>query len=148
MARPHTVDASVFLSAFNPAEAGHAESNRLLTLLQAQGVPLIVPTLALPEVAATISRVRNDASLARSFADQLERLPNLMLIALDAALAQQAAEAAAQHRLRGSDAVYAAVALRFGSVLVTLDREQHDRVAGVLTSYYPGEALAELAKPK
>ena len=148
MARPHTVDASVFLSAFNPAEAGHAESNRLLTLLQAQGVPLIVPTLALPEVAATISRVRNDASLARSFADQLERLPNLMLIALDATLAQQAAEAAAQHRLRGSDAVYAAVALRFGSVLVTLDREQHDRVAGVLTSYYPGEALAELAKPK
>ena len=146
MARPYTIDASVFLNAFNPAEAGHSESNRLLTLLQARASPMVVPTLVLPEVAATISRVRHDASLARSFTRQLERLPNLMLISLDTTLAQQAAEAAAQHRLRGSDAVYAAVALRFGSILVTLDREQHDRVVRALTSYYPGEALAELDK--
>ena len=146
MARPYTIDASVFLNAFNPAEAKHVESNRLLTHLQARATPMIVPTLVLPEVAATISRVRNAASLARSFASQLQRLPNLMLIALDTTLAQQAAEAAARHRLRGSDAVYAAVALRFGSILVTLDREQHDRVAGVLISYYPDEALAELDK--
>jgi predicted nucleic acid-binding protein len=146
MARPYTIDASVFLNAFNSAEAGHAESNHLLTLLQAQAIPMIVPTLVLPEVAATISRVRNDASLARAFTNQLERLPNLMLIALDTTLAQQAAEAAAQHRLRGSDAVYATVALRFGSILVTRDREQHDRLANVLTSYYPDEALKELDK--
>ncbi len=71
MARPYTVDASVFLNAFNPAEAGHSESNRLLTLLQARASPMIVPTLVLPEVAATISRVRHDASLARSFTRQL-----------------------------------------------------------------------------
>ena len=50
--------------------------------------------------------------LAHSFTSQLERLPNLMLIALDARLAQQAAEAAAQHRWRGSDAVYATIALQ------------------------------------
>jgi len=147
MARPHTVDASVFLNAFNPAEAGHADSNRLLALLQAQAVPIIVPALVLPEVAATISRVRGDADLARAFARQLERFPNLMLIALDTTLARQAAEAAARHRLRGSDAVYAAVALRFGSVLITLDREQHDRATRALTTYYPVEALAALGTP-
>ena len=147
MARPHTVDASVFLNAFNPAEAGHAESNRLLVYLQAQATPIVVPALVLPEVAATISRVRGAADLAREFADRLSQLPNVMLIALDTILARQAAHIASQHRLRGSDAVYAAVALRFGSVLVTLDREQHDRLTGVLTRYYPAEALAELAKP-
>jgi predicted nucleic acid-binding protein len=141
MARPCTLDASVFLNAFNSAEAGHADSHRLLNLLQSQAIPLIVPTLVLPEVAATISRVRGDASLARTFAYQLSRLPNLLLITLDPAQAQQAAETAAQHRLRGSDAVYAAAALRFGTVLVTLDREQHDRLTGVLTTYYPQEAL-------
>ncbi len=147
MARPYTIDASVFLNAFNPAEAGHADSNRLLALLQAQTLPMIVPTLVLPEVAATISRVRGDASLARTFADQLSRLPNLMLITLDPTLAQQAAEAAAQHCLRGSDAVYAAVALRFGTIFVTLDREQHDRLTSVLTTYYPPEALTAFASP-
>ena len=147
MAHPYTIDASVFLNAFNPAEAGHADSHQLLALLQAQALPIMVPTLVLPEVAATISRVHGDAKLARTFADQLSRLPNVMLITLDQLLAQQAAEAAAQHRLRGSDAVYAAVALRFGAVLVTLDREQHDRVTAVLTSYYPIEALAALSAP-
>jgi len=147
MAHPYTIDASVFLNAFNPAEAGHAESHQLLALLQAQALPIMVPTLVLPEVAATISRVHGDARLARTFADQLSRLPHVMLITLDQLLAQQAAEAAAQHRLRCSDAVYAAVALRFGAVLVTLDREQHDRVTAVLTSYYPVEALAALGAP-
>ena len=51
-------------------------------------------------------------------------MPHLILVPLDVALAQQAVEVAAQHRLRGSGAVYAAVALRFGSPLVTLGRER------------------------
>jgi hypothetical protein len=52
MASTFTVDASVFLNAFNPYEAGHEESHRLLGHLQAQAWPVIVPTLLLPEVAA------------------------------------------------------------------------------------------------
>ena len=144
MARPFTVDASVFLSAFNPSEAGHAESHRALTWLQEQATPIVVPTLMLPEVAATISRVRGDAALARDFAKALSRLPNLVLVTLDATLAQQAADVAAQYRLRGSDAVYAAVALRFGSVLMTLDHEQRERLDPVVTSYYPAEVVADI----
>ncbi len=144
MTRPHTLDASVFLNAFNPAEAGHGESNQLLTRLQTDLIPIIVPTLVLPEVAATISRVRSDSALAKAFATHLSRLPDLILISLDTPLAQQAVDAAAQYRLRGSDAIYAAVAMRFGTVLVTLDKEQHDRLTKVITVYYPPEALIAL----
>lgn len=36
------------------------------------------------------------------------------------------------------------MALRFGSALATLDREQHDRASGVLKVIYPAEAQAEL----
>lgn len=75
MARPFTVDASVFLNAFNPSEAGHAESQRALAWLQEQATPIIVPTLVLPKVAATIRRVRGDAALARDFVSALSRLP-------------------------------------------------------------------------
>jgi prevent-host-death family protein len=85
-----------------------------------------------------------DAALARDFANALSRLPNLVLVNLDTTLAQQAADAAAQYRLRGSDAVYAVVALRFGSALITLDREQHDRLAKVVTSHYPGDVSADI----
>jgi len=67
------------------------------------------------------------------------------LVPLVTALAQQAAGVAAQYRLRDSGAVYAAVALRFGSTLVSLDREQRERIADALTARYPVEALAETA---
>jgi predicted nucleic acid-binding protein len=143
MGTTFTVDASVFLNAFNPYEAGHQESKRLLSLIQERAVPIVVPTLLLPEVAAAVARGRGDAGLARRFANTLSQLPHLFLMPLDEALARQAADVAAQHRLRGSDAVYAAVALRFGSTLVSLDREQRERVADVIPARRPAEALAE-----
>ena len=143
MASTYTVDASVFLNAFNPREADHEASHRLLARLQERATPIIVPTLLLPEVAAAISRGRNDNDLAREFAATLSRLPHLVLVPLDTTLAQQAADVAARYRLRGSDAVYAAVALRFGSTLVTLDREQRERVAEALPTRYPAEVAVE-----
>jgi predicted nucleic acid-binding protein len=141
VARTFTVDASVFLNAFNPYEAGSEISNRFLAALQQDALPVIVPTLLLPEVAAAVGRGRGDAALARDFAHALARLPHLILVPLDAALASQAAHVAAGHRLRGSDAVYAAVALRFGTTLVTLDREQRQRVSDVITTRTPAQAL-------
>jgi len=143
VANLYTVDASVFLNAFNPYEVGHEESHRLLAQLQEQAAPIIVPTLLLPEVAAAVSRGQEDKELAREFAATLSRLPHLLLIPLDTALAGQAADLAAQYLMRGSEAVYAAVALRFGSTLITLDREQRERVGDMLMARYPAEALAE-----
>jgi predicted nucleic acid-binding protein len=139
----YTVDASVFLNAFNPYELGHAESRDLLARMQEQGAPIVVPTLLLPEVAAAVARGRDDADLARRFAATLSRLPHLVFVPLDDTLARQASDVAAQHRLRGSDAVYAAVAFRFGATLITLDQEQQRRVAAVILARSPAEALAE-----
>jgi predicted nucleic acid-binding protein len=68
----------------------------------------------------------------------------VVLVPLDSTLAEVAAEIAGQHRLRGSDAVYAAVALRFGALLVTLDREQRERVAGFVDAQYPAEVCAQI----
>ncbi len=121
MVGPYTIDASVFLNAFNPHEAGHEESLGLLTRLQ-EAVPIVIPTLLLPEVAGAISRGHQDTRLARRFAATLRRLSHLLLIPLDSRLAQGAADVAAEHRLRGSDAVYAAVALQFGTTLITVDQ--------------------------
>ena len=144
MAVLYTIDASVFINAFNPHEAGHEASYRLLSILREKTTPIILPTLLIPEVAAAIRRGREDADLARRFVQALGRLPYLMFIPLDTTLAHEAAEVATQYRLRGSDAVYTAVGQRFGCQLITLDREQRDRVLGVLTVRTPTEELAEL----
>jgi predicted nucleic acid-binding protein len=143
VASTYTVDASVFLNAFNPYEEGHEKSHRLLTLLQQAATPIIVPTLLLPEVAAAVSRGREEYDLAGEFAATLSRLPHLVLVPLDTTLAQQAADMAARYRLRGSDAVYVAVALRFGSTLITLDGGQRERVADALPAFHPTHILVK-----
>jgi predicted nucleic acid-binding protein len=141
MPGPFAIDASVFLNAFLPAESGSETSKELLAQLQSQAIPIIAPFLFLTETAAAISRGQNDTELARQFAGALQRLPHLVLIPLDQVLARQAVDIAASHRLRGSDAIYAAVAQRFACPLVTLDREQHDRAAGLLQTFYPANLL-------
>lgn len=143
MVRVFTVDASVFLNAFLSHEAGHEESARLLAHLRKEGASIVAPTLLLPEVAGAIARGQDDPDLGQQLAAGLERLSSLLLVRLDVPLARQAAAVAAQHRLRGSDAVYGAVALQFGSTLVTRDREQRERLAAVLPTRSPAEALAD-----
>jgi predicted nucleic acid-binding protein len=143
MARVYTVDASVFLNAFNPREPGNESSRRLLDRIRRQGSPIVVPWLLLPEIAATVARGRGDAELAQRFAGAVGRLPSVVLIALDESLARQAVEVAADRGLRGSDAVYVGVAQRFGSTLVTLDREQRERAGPLVTALTPAEALAD-----
>lgn len=144
MAVTYTIDASVFVNAFNSYEAGHANSYRFLEYVKTQAFPIIVPTLVLPEIAAAIGRGSRNATLARKLVNAVDRLPNLIMVPLDDILAHQSADVAADYRLRGSDAVYVAVALRFGSTLVTLDQEQATRMASVLETQNPLEALTIL----
>jgi len=141
-----TVDASVFLNAFNPNKRHQQDSFQLLSRIREQAAPILVPTLLLPEIAASIGRVRGNSALALQFTAKLERLPYITLVTLDPELARQAADIAANYRLRGSDAVYVAVALRFGSTLITLDREQRERAADLIPARYPVEALEDLAE--
>jgi len=139
----YTVDASVFLNAFNPYEEGHEESRRLLELLQQRAYPLAEPVLLLPELAATVARGRHDAKLALAFAGAVSRLPHMILVAMDSGLGWQAAEIASGARLRGSDAVYVAVASRFSATLVTLDREQLERARTIVSVCLPADALSQ-----
>lgn len=140
----YTLDASIFLSAFHSRDPQHDVSRRLLSWLRTGAAPIIVPTLLLPEVAAVLAQGRRDTDLVRHFTDALSRLPHLTLVPLDEVLAHRAAGAAVEFGLRGSDAVYAGVALRFGSRLVTLDPEQHERLSPFMPIRFPGEILLEI----
>jgi predicted nucleic acid-binding protein len=143
--RPHgsryTVDASVFVNAFNPHETGHAESLQILTAIQERGDPVIVPALLMPEIASAVARATGDRDGAVRYALASAALPHLTVISLTPAVARQAAELAAAHRLRGADAVYVAVARRYGTTLVSRDDEQRARSAAVVHCQTPEEAL-------
>ena len=139
-----TIDASVHVNALSPAETGSPESQLFLERVSRHPWPVFSPTLLLVEVAAAIARVFDDAGQGQAVAQAIRGLPGQMWIPLDEALAEEAARLASEHRLRGADAVYAAVARRYGTTLVTRDRQQLARLQPALPVLTPDKALAQL----
>uniref|UniRef100_UPI0040565075 type II toxin-antitoxin system VapC family toxin n=1 Tax=Candidatus Electrothrix sp. TaxID=2170559 RepID=UPI0040565075 len=137
----YTVDASVWINGFDQREKGYEHSRALLERLHKENIPISIPTLALAEVAGTISRTRQDAAKAQSFATALSNLPNISLISLDSSLAEQAAGLAARHGLRGADSVYAAVAEKYDCILISLDKEHLTRLTGIIRVQRPADVL-------
>jgi len=136
-----TIDASVFVNAFNPHEDGHDGSLAFLATIHRQSDPVIVPSLLLVEVASAVARATNDPEGALAYSESIAALPYVSVIALTSALARQAASLAAQHRLRGADAVYVAVARRYGTTIASRDREQRTRAAAVVLCRTPETAF-------
>jgi predicted nucleic acid-binding protein len=141
VASRYTVDASVFVNAFNSHERGHAQSLETLTTLQQRGDPVIVPTLLIAEIASAVTRATSDGIGALQYAEAIASLPHVTLVGLTAAMARRAAELAANHRLRGADAVYLAVAQRYATVLVSRDEEQITRGSRVAECRTPEQTL-------
>jgi predicted nucleic acid-binding protein len=96
------------------------------------------------ELAGAIARTRGDSDLAQQMAAALLALPSLQWVSLDGPLADQAAQLAAQYRLRGADAVYAAVAWASGCNLISLDQEHLTRLGTVVPTMTPSDAIAHI----
>jgi predicted nucleic acid-binding protein len=137
----YTIDASVHVNAVNATEAGSAISQAFLSSIRRQSLPLFCPTLLLVEVAAAIARALDDPTRAAALVATLGGWPNQTLVSLDEALADRAIGLASAVRLRGADAVYAAVAEQYGTTLVTLDRQQLERLPPVVEVIRPADAL-------
>lgn len=138
---PVTIDASVWINAFRAGEEGSQESLKFLEKIRDTREPMISPTLLLPELAAVLARGGEKREKILRFVESVKGLPHQIFIALDETTAQAAVELAEKCKLRGADAVYGAVAFRFGSLLVTRDREQLDRLRGVIEVRLPQEMV-------
>ncbi|MCI0519284.1 MAG: type II toxin-antitoxin system VapC family toxin [Chloroflexi bacterium] len=136
-----TIDASIQLNALNPSEVGSAESQAFLDVLQQRQVLIFSPTPLLVEVAAAVGRVISPGQ-GVALALSLRRWPTQEWAALDHSLAEAAARLGATYRLRGADAVYAAVAERYKITLVTLDGQQLERLSTRLSVKRPVDILS------
>ncbi|NCC36092.1 MAG: PIN domain-containing protein [Chloroflexia bacterium] len=140
----YTLDANIFVRDASPNDPEHATCHALIAQLYQRTTTIVVPFLVLPEIAGALSRSFRDPMRARLEVDLLRDLRHIQFVPLDATITHEAAELAADRALRGADAVYVAVARRYGCALVTLDREQRERAALVVRTLTPTEALAEL----
>lgn len=148
-----TIDASVHINALNSRETGSEDSRALLARIFSPAAAAEIadrpspaqlvfsPLLLVVELAAVVARVFDSSIQGIALAQAVRLLPGQVWVLLDDLLADEAARLAAQHRLRGADAVYAAVAKRHNTTLVTLDQQQLTRLNGAITVWTPAQAL-------
>ena len=141
--KPFVIDASVLVSRVLSTEAAFADSRELIEQLVEEEALLVLPAIALPEVAAAISRGAGDPILAMTAVSELRLLPGLEIIPVEASLSRLASKIAAVHRVRGCDSNYVALAQALDATLVTLDRQQRASAPAAVETRTPGECLHE-----
>jgi predicted nucleic acid-binding protein len=131
------IDASVYIALVNAHEREHASSWAWFEQAKAAEESVVAPVILLAEVAAALSRGMGDPTLAHRVVQQLARSAAIELVQITMSLAERSAAIAAEHRIRGCDAVYVALADQLGDTLVTLDRQQLERGAALVTVRAP-----------
>ncbi len=139
-----TVDASVWVNASGKNELGYAQSRRMLAEIVQQKISIYVPTLILAEVGGALSRRRTKLQRINRIITQIATLQYLHLIPIDLSIAQHAQDLAIQHRLKGADAIYVAIASLHRCKLVSLDQEHLGLSNDIVVVQTPTQALTDL----
>ncbi len=135
--RVATIDSSVLVSLFNSRDRLHAQTVAWFREAVADGEPLRAPVTALAEISAAIAAGTGDKQLARDVETHVRHSPLFEFLPVALPLAERAATLAAEHQLRGSDAIYFAVAETLGDTLVTLNPRQLQRGSAVVETQRP-----------
>ena len=132
------IDASVYVALLRSDEPGHSDSLNWLRAAAEKELEISAPVIIAAEVAAAVSRGVGNRELAQRAVDGLLNSEIIRLWPVSLELGTRAAEIAVEHKLRGCDAVYLALAESRAEELVTLDRQQLER----------GSAVVEVIRPK
>lgn len=134
-----TVDANVWVAAFDPRDGFHRSSVVFLDAAIDLGEGFLAPAFLPVEVGCAVARRFGDADQGVRAGEALLGNPALVLDALTPDFLEAAVRLGTMLRLRAADALYAAVAQRSGTRLVTWDRELVQRASGLT----PDDWLAE-----
>lgn len=126
-----TIDANVWIAAFEPADAFHSDSLQFLTAVTKRRLPLFGPAVVIAETACGVARRTRNSTTGERAAKHLEANPLLKIVTLDDALLHSAVAVGCQSFLRGMDAFYAAAAQATNSVVISWDDDLLKRFTGM-----------------
>ena len=141
----YVIDTSVHVADARPQEPHHDEARAMLAWIASQDIPVFLPEIVLAEIAAGISRGTGQIAVAQRLVGTLRRVPQFVFVSVDHTLGDLAADIAARYQIRGCDAVYVALAQQRDAVLITLDRQQRERVPPHIIARSPAEEMARVA---
>lgn len=126
------VDASVLVALFHVDEPHHEACRSWFLRVTSENNELSTPVIALAEVAAAISRGKDNPARAQQIVSLIRQTNVITLLPVSQSLAVQASNIAALYRIRGCDAVYVALAQKLNQPLVSLDNQQRDRSQAII----------------
>ena len=135
------VDASVWVASFLPDEKHHQETALFLRRLVESGIRVTLPTLALAEIGGAIARRSGPDHPAPKIIAFIRAQSWVEFAPIGEVLGHAAAETAIRQRLRGADAVYAALAAARRQPLITLDRQMLERAPDAVECMTPTDWL-------
>ncbi|MDQ3699129.1 MAG: type II toxin-antitoxin system VapC family toxin [Gemmatimonadota bacterium] len=118
-----TLDANVWVAAFDPRDRFHARSAAFLRAVALKGIGLHGPAFVTLEVACALARRAGDSAVGAIVHERLRAHPALALHPLDDRLLEIARELGVDRLLRAGDALYAATAKLLDAPLVSWDDE-------------------------
>ncbi len=127
-----TLDANVWVSAFDPRDALHRESATFFEMISRQKLALHGPAIVVLEVTSALARRFRRVGPADEAARWLRAYPALQLHPINEGLLDQALTLGSERGLRGMDALYAATAALMAAPLISWDAELIQR-AGALS---------------
>jgi len=126
------IDASVWVALFNPDDAFHSLASAWFARHPEPAEAFRAPNIVLAEVGAALARNSGSAEPALEAVAAMRSQGSLVLEPISSVLADRAGVIAIERRVRGCDAIYVALAEALNLPLLTLDRQQAERAAGLI----------------
>jgi predicted nucleic acid-binding protein len=128
----YCVDASVIVNAQLPPKPYSSKSKAFLDLIKKGNTKVFLPEAIIPEIISALKRATENSELAYQFAMSLKYIPNFSFVPVDNHLANLVASIVSKTSLKGTDAIYVALALDYNLELITLDKDQLERSKGII----------------
>ncbi len=129
---------------FDNKDKFHITSFKFIDHIIQANIKIIMPNLALVELAGAISRKGNPLDDLVEYLDLLKAQRNFQFMTLNTKLCDLASDIAMQLKIKGSDSVYVAIAYRYNLKLITNDAQQMECGKKIISASTPEEELQTL----
>lgn len=132
-----TIDTSVWVAAADRRDLFYAASREFLREVMRQRQRIFIPAFARLEIACALARRTHNPVTGQILADALLDTGIVVEVPLDGPLLAHSIRTGTRALLRGADALYAVVAARYRTRLISWDEELNRRASGITPSDWP-----------
>lgn len=135
------IDTSVWISHLVVPDVHYAATNAWLDQLQTRQVRFCVPSIFIAEVSGVLARIDAPDAFVADTVSRIDTSDRFVITPVTLGHAMRAADIARIARIRGSDAVFVALAALLEIPLVSWDKQQRERGAVFCRTMTPVEAM-------